>query len=321
VSETIIDSPDPLIDNRQELVAVAVAGRIAPARVPTHAPAIDGDGRYVCLPGHGGVALGVHSGSPVSQFVADHLMVGASIEDADWQPSSPGPLHLLSCIGNSVRDARGRAIGIVAGKRGGIAPGHYAPNLLAVEAPDSTLDRLMPDDRIVVEAIGRGLRFPAWPDVGITNASPRLIDALRCKEVEGRLSVGVKTIVPAQLAGAGLGQDVWIGDLEIAGGSAQVADVELRFGDLVAFRDLDGRVSRYYRPGFFAVGLVSHGPSPTPGHGIGVTILLSGPADKLAVVTDQESAFGRVLRSWGEEDGPKGAGVTALTQFSPTGST
>ena len=58
-------------------------------------------------------------------------MVGAAIEDVDAVPAAPGALHLLSCVGNRVRDAQGALLGAVAGKRGGLAPGHFAPNLVA----------------------------------------------------------------------------------------------------------------------------------------------------------------------------------------------
>src|SRR5689334_16832828 len=103
-------------DNRAALVRTAIAGRIAPARFHVETTPIDVDGRVTVLPGSGGIALGVHAGDPVDRWIGDHLMVGASIEDAEGSPATPGPLHLLSAVGNVVRDGEGRRIGVVAGK-------------------------------------------------------------------------------------------------------------------------------------------------------------------------------------------------------------
>ena len=291
-----------LRDNRAALVVTAVAGRIAPARLHLELPAHDGEGRPAILPGTGGIHPGVHAGDPVDRWLADHLMVGASIEDATASPAEPGSLHLLGCIGNRVRDAAGRGIGVVAGKRGGLAPGFMPPNLLSVEITDAWAERLNPGDRVVVEAQGRGLELADWPDVQLLNLSPRLLDRLPLRRAGDRLEIGVRTVVPSRLAGAGLGQDAWVGDLEIAIDPANDRSLAgLRFGDLVAFADIDGRVSRFYRPGFVAVGLVAHGPSPRPGHGIGVTILLSGPAGRLEPVVEAGGAVGHLLRQWAGE--------------------
>jgi hypothetical protein len=291
-------------DNRSALVVTAAAGRIAPARVHLERPAHDAEGRLTILPGTGGVHPGVHAGDPVDRWLADHLMVGASIEDDVTAPAEPGSLHLLGCIGNRVRDAAGRPIGVVAGKRGGLAPGFMPPNLMSVEVADAWAERLKPGDRVVVEAQGRGLALSDWPDVALLNLSPRLLDHLPLRLDGDRLAVGVRAIVPSRYAGAGLGQDAWVGDLEIAVDPASDASLAgLRFGDLVAFAAIDGRISRFYRPGFVAVGAVAHGPSPVPGHGIGVTILLSGPAEQLEPAVEEGGSVGPLLRQWAAELG------------------
>jgi hypothetical protein len=144
-------------DNRTQIVRTAVAGRIAPARFHTETLNIDRNGRLTLLPGSGGINLDVHCGDPVDQWLADHLMVGASIEDAESLPASPGALHLLACLGNTVRDAAGRTIGVVAGKRGGLAPDFFPPNLVAVEMPDTVAELLKPSDRVSLRP---------WPRLG-----------------------------------------------------------------------------------------------------------------------------------------------------------
>lgn len=267
--------------NAADLVAANVAGRIAPPRFHPEAMHPTADGKAQILPGTGGIALGVHAGDVAAQWVADHLMPGASIEDASVPPAQPGALHLLSCIGNRVRDARGKAIGVVAGKRGGLAPGAWAPQLVGVEVSDAVAATLNCEDRVVVETAGRGLKLLDHPGVTLCNVAPRLLDALPLTAGKGVLTCAVAAIVPPEAAGAGLGQDSWVGDLEITDAALSR---DLRFADLVAFADIDSAVTRYYQPGLVSIGLVSHGPSAAPGHGLGVTILMTARADVLRPV-------------------------------------
>jgi hypothetical protein len=286
-------------DNRAALVTTVIAGRIAPPRLHAETLPHDRDGRAFFLPGAGGINLGVHAGDPIDRWEGDHLMVGASIEEADGAPAVPGALHVLSCIGNRLRDGDGRLLGVVAGKRGGLAPGHFAPSLVAVEIDDARIADVAPGDRVVVEAQGSGLALPDWPDIGLCNLSPRLLDALPLTEEAGRLVVEVRGVVPARVAGAGLGTDAWIGDLEITEREALEGSVsDLCFGDLVAFQDIDARAGRYYRPGHLAIGLVAHGPSLAPGHGPGITILITGPATSLAPRVAEGATVGANLRDW-----------------------
>src|SRR5262245_51951172 len=141
--------PDRPRDNRQQIVRTTVAGRVAPPRIHPEALNFNREGRLTLLPGSGGINIDVHSGDPVDRWIADHLMVGASIEDAEVPPASPGALHLLASLGNRVRDATGHPIGVVAGKRGGLAPDFFAPNLVSVEVPDAAVERMKPGDRVV----------------------------------------------------------------------------------------------------------------------------------------------------------------------------
>jgi hypothetical protein len=284
----------PLQTNRADLVASSIVGRIAPPRIHPEVMNIDENGRAFYLPGTGGIALGVHAGDLAAHWVADHLMPGASIEDAVATPAQPGALHLLSCIGNRVRDAAGRTIGVVAGKRGGLAPGAWAPQLVGVEVCDAIAATLNCEDRVIVETLGRGLKLVDHPGVTLCNLSPRLLDALPLAETRDALTCDVCAVIPPEAAGAGLGQDSWVGDLEITDHDLAAG---LRFGDLVAFTHMDSTVSRHFHPGTVSIGLVSHGSSPAPGHGVGVTILMTAKAEHLRPVIGQGGLAG-LLMDW-----------------------
>src|SRR5262245_2819382 len=199
-----------LRDHRDVLVRTSVSGCVAPPRLYPETTLTDREGRAVALPGSGGITLGLHAGDPATGWAADHVMPGASIEDEHGEAAVAGPLHLLSCIGNSVRDRAGQHIGVIAGKRGGIAPGFWAPQLVSVEVTDRVGGCLVPGDRVVVEAEGRDLRLAAFPTITLSNLSPRVLDALPIAVDGSALSCDVSAIVPPELAGAGLGQDAWI---------------------------------------------------------------------------------------------------------------
>src|SRR4051794_35832532 len=61
---------------------------------------------------------------------------------------------------------------------------------------------------------------------------------------------------------------------------------DVALGDLVAVSDLDVRYNMGYRRGWVTVGIAVHGASPLPGHGPGITPLLTGPAAALPVNAD-----------------------------------
>jgi hypothetical protein len=273
-------------DNRHLLVTVTARAYVAPTRLLPELAQPDRDGLHRLLPGNGGISLGVHVGDLVgSDQTSDHLTPGACLEADPSTPTVVGDVHLLACIGNPVFDGCGNAIGVIAGKRGGLAPGFWGPTHLVVEVSDEAADRLTPGDPVSVRTRGRGLTMPADYGIEVFNCDPTLLDHLAPEGAVDRLDVPVRAVVGSAWAGAGLGQDAWIGDLEITDRTLLPSD--LRFGDLVAITDLDAAADRSYRAGYVGIGVVSHGPSARPGHGIGVTLLLGGPESRLVpVLTD-----------------------------------
>ncbi len=280
-----------LADNRASLVAVAARLRVSEPRLWTDRPVMDRAGRLVALPGSGGVTLGIHAGDGVRQRVADHAIPGISLEDLP----GTGGAHGLICVGNRVRRLDGKTVGAVAGERGGLAPGFLRGQYIGVEASDDVLQGMAPGEEVVVESYGRGLALTDFSQLMITNCSPAALDALPIQVTDGALAVGVRAEFPSVWAGPGLGTDVWVGDLEVAV-PVEAQPNDLCYGDVVAFGNIDGRVSRFHREGYVAVGVVSHGPSPVAGHGTGVTILLSGPDTMVRTVRDAAASLAPFLR-------------------------
>jgi hypothetical protein len=103
------------------------------------------------------------------------------------------------------------------------------------------------------------------------------------------MTVGVRAQLPSKVIGNGIGRPtpMWDLDLQLTPASAgRYSAAGLRLGDLVAVADLDTRFNAGYRRGWLTIGLVAHGGSPQPGHGPGITAILTGPAQALRAAVD-----------------------------------
>ena len=107
-----------------------------------------------------------------------------------------------------------------------------------------------------------------------TNGLRVATDLAFCEELAKR-----KVYVSLQLDALSAGPDSSGG-----AGSGRAGGVLL--GDLLAVSDLDARWNMGYRRGWLTVGLVVHGGSPLPGHGPGITPILTGPAGVLQAEPD-----------------------------------
>jgi hypothetical protein len=107
------------------------------------------------------------------------------------------------------------------------------------------------------------------------------------------VTVGVRAIVPSRLAGNGIGRPAaaWDLDLQLPPPGPDGAE-DVALGDLVAVSDLDARYNMGYRRGWVTVGIVVHGASPLPGHGPGITPLLTGPSAALRATADAAGHVG-----------------------------
>jgi hypothetical protein len=261
---------------------------------------VDGDGRPYLPVGDGGIVLGLQLGDSVFGRSADHAAPGACLMHPD--PAARHALAIYSCIGNQVKVRTGRAAGargVVIGKRG------EAGRVIAAFR-QADLAAMRPSDEVSVRACGQGSR-PAGcpPELTVLNIDPGMFAILPMVALSSRgdqrVSVGVRCSVPSKLAGNGLGRPAvsWDLDLQLpppsapaSGPSPDGGAPDVLLGDFVAITDIDARFNMGYRRGWVTVGVVVHGASPLPGHGPGITPILTGPASALDIRHEAASHVG-----------------------------
>ena len=252
---------------------------------------IDRDGvPYVPL-GDGGIVLDLQLGDSVFGLAGDHAAPGACLTHPD---SAAGhALSAYACIGNTAQVRTGRAAGargVVLGQRG-------EEGRVIVGFGQADLARMRPADQVAVRAFGQGMRPEALrPDVMVMNLDPdvlALLPVVMPDRHDAAVTVGVRMTVPSKLAGNGIGRPAagWDLDLQLPPPGPDGAG-DLLLGDLVAVTDLDARWNIGYRRDWVTVGVVVHGGSPLPGHGPGITPILTGPAGALRPQPDPAGHVG-----------------------------
>jgi hypothetical protein len=253
------------------------------------------DGQPYVPVGDGGIVLGLQLGDSVFALAADHAAPGACLVHPD--AATRLALATYACIGNRAEVRTGAAAGargVVAGQRG------EAGRVITVFRPED-LARMRPGDEVTVRACGQGWRPPGFPaGVTIMNLDPELLAALLVEQPGGDVvTAGVRALVPSKLAGNGIGRPAagWDLDLQLGRSGRPGPDgaAEIVLGDLVAVADIDARYNMGYRRGWLTVGVTVHGSSPLPGHGPGITPILTGPASALQVVPDAARHVGLTL--------------------------
>jgi hypothetical protein len=272
--------------NREELVAIAITGRIADPVAQSNPYRMGQDGQSRILPGPGGIVLNFRVGDRCVGLAADHVEPGVAIRNYRALPDNKDGANLalqtFACVGNSatVIDGPGAgAKGVVTGKHGGV-------NHVLIDFQPEALKRLRVGDRIQVHGYGSGLRFPDHPEISAMNLSVRLARAWGLRSDGSRLRVPVTHVIPAAVMGSGVGRNNAVrGDQDIQlfdpGIIRRFRLDRLRFGDLVAIAGADHRHGRAFHTGFVTIGVVVHSDSTVSGHGPGMTTLLSGDARRL----------------------------------------
>jgi Domain of unknown function (DUF4438) len=258
-------------------VAVNLSGSAETPSLGSTPFRVDVDGHPYVPVGDGGIVIGVELGQSVTAVDGDHVSPGVTLAHPD--AAANFALTAYSCIGNSVRvtsgDAQG-SLGFVIGKRG-------EAGRVIVSFPQSALARLQPGDGMSVRAFGQGSQLEGAPTVELLNLDPRLVGPIGFTVADGVVHVAVAGVVGSRLAGNGVGRPAQMWDVDLAFPSGDPLLQQLRLGDLVAVHDLDVRNNIGYRRGWVTVGVIVHGDSPQPGHGPGLTPLVTGPIESFHI--------------------------------------
>lgn len=269
--------------NRDRLITMSVQGNIVSPSypgIPAIPHQIDHDGRPRLLPHLGGIVYNVRLGDSVYGWAGDNIEPGVAIKAPE--PAANQALNVFACVGNEAVVMSGSAKGargIVTGKSG-----RFAEHVI-IAFEQEALEQMAIGDKIVVRACGVGMSVNGFPGVKLKSLSPRLFDAMRIEENDGKLTVPVRAVVPAELLGAGAG-------LTSEGGAICIQSMDrnalakhgldqLRLGDIVALADYDSAWGHGYRKGAMGIGVVSSTDSIKAGYGPGVTLLMTAPGGEI----------------------------------------
>ena len=278
--------------NVDKLVKVSVMGEISS---PTTSPyRISADGRPVVLPGTGGITYNIRVGDLAIGWAADHVEPAVSMKNKDSGANSG--LNTLACVGNKAVMASGEAKGeegLVTAKHGGIEH-------VLVDFQTEAMEKMQIGDKILIKAMGLGLKLLDFPEVTAMNISPEFIEKLSLETQDDLLAVPVTHKVPACIMGSGLGKDnTYRGDYDIQMFDKDMVDEygleDLRFGDLVAIMDADSSYGRIYKGGAITVGIIAHSDCVTAGHGPGVTSLFTSTTGKIMPKIDPDANIAKIM--------------------------
>jgi len=274
--------------NRDNLPVISVQGAVSSPVSRAGGGRINPDGYPEYFPGTGGIVYNIKIGDNAVKWIGDHLEPCVSSKHTDADKN--GAYMLYSCIGNEAvvvsGDAKG-AKGFVTGKHGGI-------DHVMIHFDDETLEKLFIEDKIMVKACGQGMKLTDHPEVFLRSVSPALLDKMNIEEVNGKLKIGVAKLAPSAIMGSGLGAtpsasgdyDITLFDKEI---TEKYGLSDLRFGDIVAIMDADNRFGRNYMSGAVTIGVISHSDCCVPGHGPGVTTLITALNNKIEPFIDEKA--------------------------------
>jgi hypothetical protein len=278
--------------NLDKLVKVSVMGEISsPATSPYR---ISADGRPLVLPGTGGITYNIRVGDLATGWEADHVEPAVSMKSEKAGPNAG--LNTLACVGNEAAVASGDAKGekgVVTAKHGGIEH-------VLVDFQPSAMEKMLIGDKILIKAIGVGLKLLDFPEVKAMNVSPEFLEKLPLETQDGLLVVPVTHKVPARVMGSGLGgNQAYRGDYDIQlfdeDTVAEYGLDDLRFGDLVAIMDADNSYGPIYKKGAVTIGIIAHSDCVIAGHGPGVTRLFTSSTGKILPKIDPDANIAKIM--------------------------
>src|SRR3990167_6505494 len=149
--------PLMLKTNEARLVKMAVQGSIIPPLCFGWEVTRRGEGRI--YPSVGGITYNVKIGDSVFGFESDHVEPGVSCiagSFSDRRTANPNlSFNVYSCIGNEATLVSGSA----KGKKGTVVGHHGGVEHVLIDFPKTVLEKLTYDDKILVRAVGQGLKL------------------------------------------------------------------------------------------------------------------------------------------------------------------
>jgi hypothetical protein len=286
--------------NADKLIKISVMGEVSSPIVSKSIYRISANGIPAVLPGVGGITYNLRVGDFACGWEADHVEPGVSVEnkenDSRYGNAANIAFSVFSCIGNQALvvngDAKG-SVGFVTGKNGGIEH-------VLVDFQSDVLEKLIPGDKILIKAIGVGLKLLDYSSIKIMNMDPKFLKVLNPKEINDKLLVPVTHIIPAAIMGSGLGKShAYSGDYDLQmfdRKSIQEYGLDdLKIGDIVAITDADHSFGRIYRQGAVSVGIVVHTNCITAGHGPGITSLMTSSLGNIVPKIDKAANIAYLL--------------------------
>jgi len=277
--------------NDGELLRTALVGDVTSPVLGVNPYDVTADGVPFVPVGAGGICYTVAAGSPAAGWAADQVEPGASIANPDAAANEALLLH--ACVGNGVAVRTGAA----AGTRGVVTGKHeafHAYKHVLVHLERDALEAVVPGDRFVVHAMGRGMNVPELPELTCHSLGPELWAAWSPELVNERLRALVTRVLAPEVVGMGSGRVSGATSVALQSGADAALD-GLRIGDLVAVRDWDATYYTGYHEDRVTIGVVATGDSPVLGNGAATTILLSGPATAFDLVADEGANLARLL--------------------------
>lgn len=287
---------DARIANRDRLVMQGVMGQIKHPMMKELPFRIDCDGVGHIIPNTAAITYNVKIGDSVYGWECDHVEPGVSITNPNSKKENDS-LNMLSCVGNVATVVTGDA----KGEKGFVTGTHGGVEHLLIYFPQSTIEKLTYDDKILVRAFGQGMKIEGFEKtVYALNLDPAVFDRMGIKAENGKLIVPVAGKVPAYLMGSGYGEaSSEHGDYDIM--TQDWEEIKrckldhLRFGDFVLLENCDNAYGRGYLTGARTIGVVVHSDCIRKGHGPGVTALLTSRTPVIEGVISEHANLADIM--------------------------
>jgi len=254
--------------------------------------AVTWDGKPKVTIGIGGIVYNVRVGDNIFGWVSDQLNAGVAVSDSD--ASRQAAINVYSCIGNSVKMLTGDCKGVKGTVVGKTHNQMARNNRIIVDFQPDDLKKLTIGDRMEIEAWGSGLAIDEYNDLRIMSLSPQLVEAMKLKENGKKIQVPVTNVLPGNLMGVGVGSGASeAGSWNIQSCSPKLNKKygleSLRFGDIVAVKNVSSDYGNSVYQGGLIVGVISHGASDLGGHGPGLAIIFSTKKNRIEPVIEDKA--------------------------------